>query len=56
MKNIILYLLVGTLATGCIDFNTIPTIDSKDFLRNKNGGIVQDCEGGILLKKSPFTK
>ncbi|MEN8281473.1 hypothetical protein [Acinetobacter gerneri] len=53
MRNIILYILVGTLATGCIDFNTIPTIDSKNFLRNKNGGIVRNCEGSILFKKDP---
>ncbi|MDQ9010221.1 hypothetical protein RFI36_10785 [Acinetobacter gerneri] len=50
MRNIILYILVGTLATGCINFNTIPTVDSKDFLRNKNGGIVKDCQGRIMFK------
>ncbi|MDQ9010220.1 hypothetical protein RFI36_10780 [Acinetobacter gerneri] len=56
MKNIIFYLLVGTLATACIDFNTIPTIDDKNFLLNKNGGIVRNCDGDILTKGWPGTQ
>lgn len=56
MRNIILYILVGTLATGCINFNTIPTVDDKDFLLNKNGGIVRNCDGRILTKGWPGTQ
>jgi ssDNA-binding Zn-finger/Zn-ribbon topoisomerase 1 len=56
MRNIILLMFVGNLITGCIDYNIVPTVDSKDILRKKNGGIVEDCQGGILLKNSPFTK
>ncbi|QOW47030.1 MULTISPECIES: hypothetical protein [Acinetobacter] len=55
MKNLIFLCGIGISLAGCIDYNILPTVESKDILRNKNGGIVKDCQNDFLLKKSPFT-
>lgn len=40
---------------GCNHYNILPTIDDDKILIDKSGGIVRDCKGSMLLKKSPFT-
>lgn len=40
---------------GCFEYNILPTVDDKDFLLKKNGGIVENCKNEPLFKKSPNT-
>ena len=55
MKHIILLFTVLFSTVGCNHYNILPSIDDGRILIDKKGGIVRDCEGGMLLKKSPFT-
>ena len=55
MKVLALFFGIVIIMSGCNHYNILPSIDDDRILIDKKGGIVRDCEGGMLLKKSPFT-
>ena len=55
MKNIISLVVITFSTIGCVNYNILPTFDSDDVLRKKNGGFVKDCNDSVLFINSPNT-
>ncbi|WP_312967517.1 hypothetical protein [Acinetobacter gerneri] len=55
MKNFIIIILLLNVI-GCVDLDIIAgRVDSNDYLRNKSGNIVLNCQDIPLFKKDPNT-